>query len=120
MLKRTSLQRKTPLRAKTALSRGTSQLKRTPLKARSKKRNQYEYELNKMIDLVKVRDHHSCIICGAPAQEIHHIEPRSNGGTKDIDNLCCVCWYCHHAVVHGPESKAIKKVLKKKVAERSA
>ena len=120
MLKRTPLQRKTPLRAKTGLARGTSQLKRTPLKARSKKRNQYEYELNKMRDLVRARDYHSCIICGAPAQEIHHIEPRSNGGTNDLDNLCCVCWYCHHAVVHGPESKAIKKVLKKKVAERSA
>ena len=73
-----------------------------------------------MRDLVKARDNHSCIICGAPAQEIHHIEPRSNGGTNDLDNLCCVCWYCHHSVVHGPESKAIKKVLKEKVAERSA
>ncbi len=32
---------------------------------------------------------------------VHHITPRSLGGTDDPDNLCCLCPSCHLRLVHG-------------------
>ena len=29
--------------------------------------------------------------------EIHHIVYRSQGGTDDIENICCLCRACHNA-----------------------
>lgn len=39
-----------------------------------------------------------CEICGSTAVDIHHIEPRGMGGSKDkdtIENLMAVCRRCH-------------------------
>jgi hypothetical protein len=33
--------------------------------------------------------------------QVHHIVPRSQGGTHHPDNLVTLCWYHHHVVVHG-------------------
>ena len=33
--------------------------------------------------------------------QVHHILPRSRGGTHDPRNLTCLCWFHHHVVVHG-------------------
>ncbi|MBT8217885.1 MAG: HNH endonuclease [Acidimicrobiia bacterium] len=33
--------------------------------------------------------------------EIHHIVPRSEGGTHDLANLTTLCWWHHHNAVHG-------------------
>ncbi len=32
---------------------------------------------------------------------VHHITPRSLGGSDDPDNLCCLCPNCHLRLVHG-------------------
>ncbi|NNC75175.1 MAG: DUF222 domain-containing protein [Acidimicrobiia bacterium] len=32
--------------------------------------------------------------------EVHHIVPRSRGGTHDLENLTTLCWYHHHIEVH--------------------
>jgi hypothetical protein len=32
--------------------------------------------------------------------EVHHIQPWSEGGTTDADNLITLCWYHHHVAVH--------------------
>jgi len=44
----------------------------------------------------------ACEVCGARANDIHHIENRGSGGAKDkdrIENLMAVCRPCH--VMHG-------------------
>jgi len=41
-----------------------------------------------------------CEVCGATAQDIHHIEARGMGGSKTadtIDNLMALCRTCHTA-----------------------
>ena len=41
-----------------------------------------------------------CEICGAKAVDIHHIESRGMGGSKDadtIENLMALCRKCHNA-----------------------
>ena len=43
-------------------------------------------------------DFMACEVCGAPAVDIHHIEPRGMGGKIDrdsIDNLIALCRCCH-------------------------
>jgi Zierdtviridae HNH endonuclease len=37
------------------------------------------------------RDGHVCVVCGAPATEVDHIEAVSVGGTDDPANLRAVC-----------------------------
>lgn len=93
------------LHAKTRLKRYT------PLAKRGKKGTEYEKELNRMRKQVRARDDDRCILCMKPYQEIHHIVPRSAGGTNDLDNLCCLCWECHHTRAHGSNAKEIQKIL---------
>jgi len=33
--------------------------------------------------------------------EVHHILPRGEGGTHDMENLTTLCWWHHHREVHG-------------------
>lgn len=40
--------------------------------------------------------------CGSSYRlEVHHIVPRSRGGTHDLENLTTLCWWHHHVAVHG-------------------
>ena len=44
-----------------------------------------------------------CVIDGCTNThrlEVHHITPRSQGGTHKADNLATLCWYHHHVAVH--------------------
>ena len=53
-----------------------------------------------------------CEVCGTQANDIHHIECRGMGGTKEadtIDNLMAVCRECH--VKYG-DKKEHKEFLK--------
>lgn len=46
-----------------------------------------------------ISDFISCELCGARAVDIHHIEARGMGGSKDQDhaaNLMALCRQCHH------------------------
>lgn len=54
-----------------------------------------------------VRDQHQCQNCrksqqDAEALEVHHIVPRSKGGSNRLSNLKTLCKECHNAV-HGDE-----------------
>jgi len=48
-----------------------------------------------------LRDHHSCVKCGCPAEEVHHKIHLNQQNINDItitlnpDNLICLCKECH-------------------------
>ncbi|MCY3644823.1 MAG: DUF222 domain-containing protein [Acidimicrobiaceae bacterium] len=54
-----------------------------------------------------------CFACGADFDmtQAHHVEPVSQGGPTDIDNLVPACWHCHNKIhhfgwrIHGPPGK---------------
>jgi len=39
-----------------------------------------------------------CMLCGAPATEVHHRVPLRSGGTHDERNLMSLCGACHRRV----------------------
>jgi hypothetical protein len=54
--------------------------------------------------LVMARDMGMCSIEGCRSRyrlQIHHIFPRSRGGSHHPDNLVTLCWYHHHVAIHG-------------------
>jgi hypothetical protein len=57
----------------------------------------------KIARAVLLRDHH-CRICGRTrGLQVHHLRPRSCGGTDDISDLALVCTTCHPELIpHGP------------------
>lgn len=55
--------------------------------------------------LIYDRDGGACIICGRPAEQIHHRRPRSSGGTSlewvcSASNGICLCAE-HHAAIES-------------------
>lgn len=44
---------------------------------------------------VFARDHHSCQYCGAAAENIDHVIPRSRGGQHTWDNVVASCRACN-------------------------
>ena len=59
------------------------------------------------------RDEGLCVLCGAMATEVHHIEFRSHGGGANRSNLACLCRDCH-IKAHGVDAKQIREVLKER------
>ena len=62
----------------------------------------------------KTSDFVPCEVCGCQAVDVHHIEARGMGGTKEkdrIENLMALCRYCH--VVMG-DTKTHLEYLKDK------
>ena len=59
-----------------------------------------------------------CVICEAPASEVHHILPRGRGGTSQLNNLACLCRYCHENLAHGVFAKGTKLKLETIIGER--
>ena len=60
----------------------------------------YGYAWVKLRDKIMRRDMHLCQSCNAkgratPATEVHHVIPKSQGGTDDMDNLVSTCSPCH-------------------------
>ena len=56
-----------------------------------------------------VDDFIPCEICGTRANDIHHIENRGSGGSKDkdvIENLMAVCRPCH--LYHGERKESLQ------------
>ena len=54
--------------------------------------------------LVMARDMGTCSISGCRSRyrlQIHHIHPRSQGGSHHPDHLITLCWYHHHVAIHG-------------------
>lgn len=51
---------------------------------------------------ILTRDRHLCQVClaggrVAPANEVDHVKPKSQGGTDDDANLQAICTPCHKA-----------------------
>jgi hypothetical protein len=57
----------------------------------------------KIVRAVLLRDH-GCQVCGRRHRlQIHHLRPRSWGGTDNISDLAAVCTTCHPDLIpHGP------------------
>jgi hypothetical protein len=57
------------------------------------------------------RDKHTCQSCGCSGpMQVHHIHPRSQGGTDQINNLITVCPKCHSKIHKGKmEAPPIKE-----------
>ena len=56
-----------------------------------------------------------CFECGADAEELHHVVPRSKGGTKTV-SLCCEC----HGKVHDVKRMSISQLSKEGLAKKKA
>lgn len=63
-------------------------------------------ELKKMRIKVLIRDKNKCIICGKPAEIIHHIDGSKNN--HSMDNLIAVCRKCHEIIHCDDEGKSLK------------
>ena len=50
------------------------------------------------------RDNHQCQVCGKEySGQVHHILPRSQGGTNELSNLITFCGKCHMVISPVPE-----------------
>ena len=62
-----------------------------------------------------MRDNYLCVMCGAPAEEVHHIKhlsPKNIGDTSvtmSLENLKSLCKMCHFAEHRGESGK--KRIL---------
>ncbi len=45
-----------------------------------------------------LRKHPYCAMCGKPAEVVHHIKPRAEGGSDAPGNLMALCRACHTAL----------------------
>jgi len=50
---------------------------------------------------VRYRDNSRCVLCGAPVQAVHHIDPVSEGGESFATNLVSLCYRCHNRLHYG-------------------
>jgi len=56
--------------------------------------------LRNLRHLIFERDSYTCIMCSDRATDLHHVVPRSQGGSNTPYNLVSLC-RLHHRVVHG-------------------
>lgn len=50
------------------------------------------------------RDNRCCQVCGKKhSGQVHHVIPRSQGGTDELSNLMTLCGQCHMLVSPVPE-----------------
>lgn len=84
----------------------------------SKKGAKKRRELSKIRPEIIERDAERCLLCGNRFAEVHHINFRSQMGGNNKENLCCLCWDCHHNKAHGVESRMIRQKLETIMSER--
>ena len=61
----------------------------------NKTKEGYDYRWQKLRRMI-LRRNPLCEICGmSPANEVHHLQRRKDGGTDELDNLQCLCKSCH-------------------------
>lgn len=63
----------------------------------------FNYEFSSRREAILHRDNYTCQVCGKKHTrlEVHHIIPRSQGGTDNENNLITLCEDCHEAVHNG-------------------
>lgn len=107
--------RQTPLRAKTRLKAKTPMNRRR----KGKRKRKDDATMERLRPLVIERDQGRCVLCGAPYQEIHHIQYRSSGGKSTMENMCCLCWHCHRIKIHdGVHPKEYREALRNLLKEK--
>lgn len=77
-------------------------------KRKSKRDESEAQKLNKRKQKIAQRQNYKCTMCGqsifnGETTQIHHIKPRSEGGSDDISNLTYVHTFCHHKIHHEKE-----------------
>lgn len=108
--------KRSPLKRTTTLKRGTSTLKRTPFRPKSKRprgvptsvRNDVFARDRGCVAVLLVRD----VRCSGPLDP-HHVLRRSQGGTDTADNLLTLC-RAHHRWVHEHPALSIEIGLLRK------
>lgn len=64
-------------------------------------------------EYIKTKQNGRCAICGETIEHIHHIVPRSKGGSDSVKNLVGLCKHCHDMVHKGKSSlKGVKQKYK--------
>ena len=66
-------------------------------------------------NLVYERDSYTCVLCERPADDCHHVIPKSKGGRDVVVNLVSICRY-HHALVHREITKVREGALTSETA----
>lgn len=60
--------------------------------------------------LIKKRDNHKCVICGCKDKlEVHHVKPKSEGGSNNVFNLVTLCKRCHK-IIHKKNTRKENKM----------
>lgn len=101
-----------PLTSDNKLKRGkpltkTSQkisVKKRSIKRITVKTANYNDEFNEARKIVIERDKGLCVRCRFHGNHVHHILPRSLGGSNDLSNLVLLCMECHEWVHAGNTS----------------
>ena len=65
-----------------------------------------------------ISDFIPCEVCGKTAVDIHHIEARGIGGSKDADNIENLMALCREDHLKYGDKKQYKEFLKDKHAEK--
>jgi len=79
-------------------------MRRTPLRARSKKRAREYREVRVPLVKALLAEHPICQRCGAaPTDDVHELLSRARGGSiTDPANLACLCRGCHSLITQNP------------------
>src|SRR3990167_9198600 len=89
---------------RSSLKRGKSNLKRSPLRKRSKSKATIDIADRKLQDWYRfIYRGTRCEVCGAPFNVMHHhlLKSQSNAGRYEHNNLIFICFRCHSALHFG-------------------
>ena len=88
---------------------------------RQTKKQVFDEEFLEARTAVLKRDGYRCVNCGQTGTElhVHHIIPRSEGGTNDLSNLVTLCAKCH-SIQDTKGHKLIQKKIDEDLSEEHA
>ncbi|MGH8896769.1 MAG: HNH endonuclease [Egibacteraceae bacterium] len=69
---------------------------------------------------VFIRDHHTCQYCGASAENVDHVVPRSRSGAHEWENVVAACRRCNTRKKDQTPAEAHMTLLRKPFAPRAA
>lgn len=98
-LRRTPLQRSTPLRSTKPIRRGGRLRAKSPHRVVEENGSRVPADV---VDAVLRRSKGLCERCRKePGTDLHHRLTRARGGPDDVFNLAHLCRKCHHVHAHG-------------------
>lgn len=57
------------------------------------------------LEMIRRRDNYTCLRCGKPGKDVHHIIPHAQGGASVPENLQVLCHQCNGAKGGKPLSR---------------